>query len=186
MCVGNYGPTLSDKFCMHALVCVCVCVCVCARARWCLRYRSREQSRESERLCVRLHLQRQNWTQFTGSVAFGAFRVFCSRWSKLAEGLWQTHSVRRRRRKVNNNIKPSRRDFRFFCLFFPLSFFFFFFFFSRHNLSFVVAEGSSPGAKPKVRLSEWRSSYFTQEQKIKKQNKLCVRMHEACANVHLL
>ena len=171
MCVGNYGPTLSDKCCMCALVCVRVCV------RWSLRYRSREQSRESERLRVRLHLQRQNWTQFTGSVAFGAFRVFCSRWSKLAEWLWQTHSVRRRCRcKVNNNIKPSRRDFRFFFL--SLSFFFFLAIICC--LSWLEACHLEQNQK-----SDSQSGGAVISQR-KKKTKTCVCLHEACANVHLL
>lgn len=33
---------------------------------------------QSERLPARLHLQRQNWSQFTGLVTFAAFRVFAA------------------------------------------------------------------------------------------------------------
>lgn len=60
---------------LHMLACVGVmfvhvCVCACAGV-W-------DIEAESQWLCVRLHLQRQNWSQFTGLVTFGAFRVFAA------------------------------------------------------------------------------------------------------------
>lgn len=33
---------------------------------------------QKQRVSVRLHLQTQNWSQFTGSVTFGAFGVFAA------------------------------------------------------------------------------------------------------------
>lgn len=107
------GPTLSAKWCM------CECVCLC----WSLRYRGRESAAACPSPPAEAELVTVYWLS-----NIWCLQGVCSRWSKLAEWLWQTHNVRRCC-KVNKNIRPSQSDFRFFSVFFS-SFFF-------HNLPFL-------------------------------------------------
>lgn len=98
-----------------------VFACVC-----CLRYRGREWAAACPSPPAEAELVTVYWL---GNIR--CLQGVCSRWSKLAEWLWQTNSVQCCC-KVNNNIKPSQNDFRF-------SFFLFFF----HNVAVFVFGGSS-------------------------------------------
>lgn len=90
------------------------CMCVC----WSLRYRSREWAAACPSPPAEAELVTVYWLS-----NIWCLQGVCSRWSKLAEWLWQTHSVRCCC-KVNNNIKPSQTDFRFSGFFLFFSFFY--------------------------------------------------------------
>lgn len=80
--------------------------------RWSLRHRSREWEAACPSPPAEAELVTVYWLS-----NIRCLQGVCSRWSKLAEWLWRTHSVRRSC-KVNNNIKPSRSGSTFLVCFF--------------------------------------------------------------------